>query len=160
MTGIKFRIALICGRDLAAADKTGFSDPYGVIRINDKKYTTKHINQTLNPEWNFHCDITVSSSRAPKAISVTLWDKDTFGRDFMGELMLPFRNIFDRNQGERVGGLPMNFNDPANQAIWFSLNKRSEKDNVKGEVLMKFGFLEDTVRSPTEYSQYFDEITR
>lgn len=64
--------------------------------------------------------------------------------------MLPFRNIFDRNQGERVGGLPMNFNDPANQAIWFSLNKRSEKDNVKGEVLMKFGFLEDTVRSPTE----------
>jgi Ca2+-dependent lipid-binding protein len=118
---------------------------------SEKKWTTKHISQTLNPEWNFHFDISVSPSRAPKHISVTLWDKDTFGRDFMGDLMIPFRNVFDRNQGDAAGGLPMHYNDPANQAIWFSLNKRSEKDNVKGQVMMKFGFIEDSMRSPTEY---------
>ncbi|KAI8578563.1 hypothetical protein K450DRAFT_246362 [Umbelopsis ramanniana AG] len=160
MTGIKFRIALICGRDLAAADKTGFSDPYGVIRVNEKKYTTQYIKQTLNPDWDFHFDISVSPSRAPKHIAVTLWDKDKFGRDFMGELMIPFRNVFDRNQGDSFGGLPMNYNDPANQPSWFSLNKRSEKDNVKGQVMMKFGFVEDVIRSPTEYARYWDEITR
>jgi hypothetical protein len=118
---------------------------------SDKKYTTQYVKQTLNPDWDFHFDINLSPSRAPKHITVTLWDKDTFGRDFMGEIMIPFRNVFDRNQGDAAGGLPMNYKDPANQPIWFILHKRSEKDNVKGQVMMKFGFVEDVIRSPTEY---------
>jgi Ca2+-dependent lipid-binding protein len=124
---------------------------YCACQLSEKKYTTQYIKQTLNPDWDFHFDISVSPSRAPKHIAVTLWDKDKFGRDFMGELMIPFRNVFDRNQGDSFGGLPMNYNDPANQPSWFSLNKRSEKDNVKGQVLMKFGFVEDVIRSPSEY---------
>ncbi|KAF7727298.1 Multiple C2 and transmembrane domain-containing protein 2 [Apophysomyces ossiformis] len=146
MSSLKLRIGIVGARNLAAADKTGFSDPYAVVRINQKKYSTKVIKQTLDPVWNYEFEINIVQGKLPTLVSITVWDKDTFGRDFLGEVTIPFKNVFDRNAGGLSDGVARHYADPANQAAWYTLNKRSEKNNVSGEILVKFGFMESHVR--------------
>jgi hypothetical protein len=99
----------------------------------------------LDPVWDAHFDIKVSPKKTPPAFSFTVWDKDTFGRDFLGEVAIPFKNIFDRNNGGISDGVPRNYKDPENHEAYYLLAKRKENNNVSGEVCLKFGIVEDTV---------------
>lgn len=117
---------------------------------SEKKYSTKVIKQTLDPVWNYEFEIKLQPSKLPSLFNITIWDKDTFGRDFLGEVSIPVKNIFDRNNGGLSDGVPRHYNDPLNQPQWYMLNKRMEKNNVSGEVQIKFGFLEEHVRDPQQ----------
>ncbi|KAI8068005.1 C2 domain-containing protein [Gongronella butleri] len=158
MTKCKLRMGVICGRGLAAADKTGFSDPYAVIRINDKKHTTKVVKQTLDPDWNYEFDISIKAGNVPVLINVTVWDKDRLGRDFLGEINIPFKNVFDRNAGGANDGVARHYADPENHEGWYTLHKRMEKNNVSGEIAIKFGFIEQTVRPCEAYMQFWQSL--
>ncbi|KAI8145029.1 C2 domain-containing protein [Fennellomyces sp. T-0311] len=158
MSNLKLRINVVGARNLAAADKTGFSDPYVVFRVDDKKYTTKVIKQTLDPVWNYEFEIPIGIDKMPRIFNITVWDKDTFGRDFLGEVTIPVKNCFDRNAGGASDGIPRHYNDPHNLAQWFTLNKRTEKSNVSGEVQIKFGFIEQHVRDPQQYIDAWEQL--
>ncbi|KAI8099528.1 C2 domain-containing protein [Halteromyces radiatus] len=155
---LTLRMGVIEARNLAAADKTGFSDPYAVIRINSKKYTTKVVKQTLDPVWNFEFDINMHPGRLPALINITVWDKDTFGRDFLGEVTVPFKNVFDRNAGGSADGVARHYGDSENQSAWYTLNKRTEKNNVSGEISLRFGFMEKVIRPCEEYMAAWDQL--
>jgi hypothetical protein len=99
----------------------------------------------LDPTWDAHFDIKVAPKKTPTLLSFTVWDKDTFGRDFLGEITIPFKNIFDRNNQGVSDGVPRNYMDPNNHEAYYQLYKRSEKDNVSGDLCLKFGILEDHV---------------
>jgi Ca2+-dependent lipid-binding protein len=60
----------------------------------------------LNPEWNFSCDLSLTSDSS--RISVVLWDKDSFKSDFLGQLSIPLVDLF--KPSEKVG-----FNEEGNQ---------------------------------------------
>ena len=36
---------------------TGKSDPYCILRLGAQKFQTKTINNTVNPKWNFFCEV-------------------------------------------------------------------------------------------------------
>ncbi|KAI8078018.1 C2 domain-containing protein [Gilbertella persicaria] len=152
MSEITIRIGVLNAKGLAAADKTGFSDPYVVLRVNHKKYKTKSIKQTLNPVWDAHFDTKMSPKKTPTLLSFTVWDKDTIGRDFLGEVSIPFKNIFDRNNQGISDGIPRNYNDPNNYSAYYQLAKRSEKNNVSGDLCLKFGIVEDYVGDDKRYA--------
>ncbi|GAN07802.1 hypothetical protein MAM1_0176d07306 [Mucor ambiguus] len=156
MSEIIIRIGILNAKNLAAADKTGFSDPYVVMRVNHKKYKTKAIKQTLDPVWDTHFDIKVSPKKTPTLLSFTVWDKDTFGRDFLGEVTIPFKNIFDRNNQGVSDGVPRNYKDPNNYEAYFQLAKRSEKNNVSGDLCLKFGILEDHIGDVKRYADAWE----
>jgi phosphatidylserine decarboxylase len=44
-------VEIMGGRNLAAKDKGGTSDPYCIIKIGDQERRTDIIYKTLNPEW-------------------------------------------------------------------------------------------------------------
>ncbi|CAO3616193.1 unnamed protein product [Cunninghamella blakesleeana] len=155
---LKLRIGVLAAKDLFPADKTGFSDPYAVIRINGKKYTTGVVKQNLNPTWNFEFDISLSHNKIPNLINITVWDKDMIGRDFLGEVSIPFKNIFDRNNGGSIDGCARHYSDPENQSAWYTLNKRMEKNNVSGDISLKFGFHEETIRNCEQYMEAWDTL--
>ncbi|KAL0083360.1 C2 domain-containing protein [Phycomyces blakesleeanus] len=158
MSNLVLRVAIIGARDLAAADRNGSSDPYAVVRINDKKFTTKVVKQTLDPVWDFDFDFPIKLGKVPNGVTITIWDSDTLGRDFLGEITLPFKNIFDRNAGGIADGVPRHFFDPDNKSCWFNLSKRSEKDVVSGDILVKFGFIEDHDRDSKEYVEAWSKL--
>jgi len=91
MTSKYFRIKVIKGRNLAAKDKTGFSDPYLTIFVGSKKRKTKIIYQNLNPEWNEIFDFSDVDEKSK--IDCVLQDWDRVGKDFMGEFTLTGADI-------------------------------------------------------------------
>ncbi|KAI7870791.1 C2 domain-containing protein [Spinellus fusiger] len=124
-----------------------------------KKYKTKVIEQSINPEWDYEFEIPMHSSKLPALFCITVWDKDTFGRDFLGEVTIPFKNIFDRNAGGVSDGVPRHYKDPDNRSSWYGLSKRSEKNNVSGDIQIKFGFMEDHVRDNHQYITAWQSLT-
>lgn len=83
--------------------------------------------KTLNPEWNEQCDFPVNEIRH-LLLDVICWDKDRFGKDYLGEFDLALEEIFVDGHFEQ-------------QPKWFPLkSKRSGKKGAKvsGEVLLQF----------------------
>ncbi|ERN19192.1 C2 and GRAM domain-containing protein At1g03370 isoform X2 [Amborella trichopoda] len=68
-------VALIEGKNLAAVDSTGFSDPYVVFTCNGKTRTSSIKFQTLDPQWNeiFAFD---AMEEPPSVMDVEVFDFD------------------------------------------------------------------------------------
>lgn len=83
--------------------------------------------KTLNPDWNEQCDFPVNDTRH-LLLDVICWDKDRFGKDYLGEFDLALEEIFADGHFEQV-------------PKWFPLKgkRRGKKGaRVSGEVLLQF----------------------
>ncbi|KXN64569.1 C2-domain-containing protein, partial [Conidiobolus coronatus NRRL 28638] len=90
---IRFR--LISGRNLVSRDINGFSDPFVVIKVEGGRVQSGKQMKTLNPEWNEILDLVPDWSRFPTTIKMVCWDWDRFGRDFMGEVKVSMKSLFN-----------------------------------------------------------------
>jgi hypothetical protein len=52
MQEFTLRAFLYAARELPSADKTGFNDPYVVVRVGGQQCNSKILKQTNNPSWN------------------------------------------------------------------------------------------------------------
>ncbi|KAJ6181305.1 hypothetical protein N7519_011766 [Penicillium mononematosum] len=121
------KVSVIRGRNLAAKDRGGTSDPYLVVTLGDARQSTPTIFKTLNPEWNVSFDMPVVGVPLLEAIC---WDHDRFGKDYLGEFDIALEDIFA--DGE--------VNQPPK---WYTLNSKRKtskrKDStVSGEILLQF----------------------
>ncbi|CAN8106180.1 unnamed protein product [Discula destructiva] len=126
-TGLMLSIVILKARNLAAADRGGTSDPYLVLTLGEGKHQTHSVSKTLNPEWNEQCEFPVNDIRH-LLLDAICWDKDRFGKDYLGEFDLALEEIF----------LDGHFEQPPK---WFPLkSKRSVKKGAKvsGEILLQF----------------------
>jgi len=118
------------GRNLAAKDLNGFSDPYCILCLFDRNFKilpgtvrrTKIINKTLNPIYQdekFLFDIPENCT----GFGLECWDHDSLTRDdFMGKIIIDINTI------------------PKNVPLshWFPLHntKKHCKDLISGEILL------------------------
>jgi hypothetical protein len=77
-------------------------------------------------------------------INITLWDKDSIGRDYMGEVNIPLQHLFTRNcpTATHENGLPLDFDDLRNQPVWYNVCSSKEK-LVSGTICIKAGLSDD-----------------
>ncbi|KAK8377710.1 hypothetical protein O3P69_013981 [Scylla paramamosain] len=95
-------LTIIRARDLVAKDLNGYSDPYCVVKVNGEvKYRTRVKKKTLNPEWEE--TLMTHLPKAPDHLSITLWDHDAFGRDFLGSVSLGEEEV----RGMSIGDAPV-----------------------------------------------------
>ncbi|KAF2873595.1 phosphatidylserine decarboxylase-domain-containing protein [Massariosphaeria phaeospora] len=144
------RANVIKGRDLAAKDRSGTSDPYLVLTLGDVKHTTPTINKTLNPEWNTAVDFPIAGVHS-LLLEVCCWDKDRFGKDYMGEFDVIVEDLFQH--GHAVG-----------EAKWYPLESRrsgKKKSIVTGEIQIQFSLADPTDPSatPEQLMQKFSAFT-
>jgi phosphatidylserine decarboxylase len=66
---------------------------YLVLTLGDEKEATSTINKTLNPEWNQTFDMCIVGEQSA-VLSAVCWDKDRFGKDYMGEFEVAMEEIF------------------------------------------------------------------
>ena len=81
-------------------DVNGLSDPYFKLKLKTQKWTSKVIYKTLNPVYNEAMEFIVSPSdllTSGVVIKVECWDKDIVGKEFMGEVDIPLRDIVKRS---------------------------------------------------------------
>ncbi|KAI1823468.1 phosphatidylserine decarboxylase-domain-containing protein [Xylaria intraflava] len=144
--GLVLKIVVLRARNLAAKDRQGTSDPYLQLSCGETKFTTHCIQKTLNPEWNVICTIPIASVDN-LLLDCHCWDKDRFGKDYMGEFDLALEEIFA--------------NDKVEQAPkWYPLkNKKKGKKSgvVSGEVLLQCNLYDSTNKDASD-AQVLDKL--
>lgn len=111
---------------------------YLVLSLGEAKHVTHAVPKTLNPEWNEHCQLPINGV-SNLLLDVICWDKDRFGKDYLGEFDLALEEIFANEKTEQ-------------EPRWFSLrSKRPGKKTslVSGEVLLQFRLLDTTNKDAT-----------
>ncbi|KAF3037208.1 hypothetical protein E8E12_003859 [Didymella heteroderae] len=131
--GLVLRANVIKGRNLAAKDRNGTSDPYLVVSLGDAKQATPTINKTLNPEWNTTLEMPVVDEQS-LLLEATCWDKDRFGKDYMGEFDVIVEDVFQHGH-------------PVAEPQWFPLESRrggKKKSHVSGEIQIQFTLVDQS----------------
>uniref|UniRef100_A0A8D0L305 Extended synaptotagmin 1 n=1 Tax=Sphenodon punctatus TaxID=8508 RepID=A0A8D0L305_SPHPU len=83
------RVHLLAARDLQSKDKyvkgliEGKSDPYAIVRVGTQVFTSRVINENLNPTWNETYEFVVHEVPGQE-LEVELFDKDPDQDDFLG----------------------------------------------------------------------------
>ena len=142
-------------RNLAAKDRNGTSDPvsiptfivwhkrglllieglqYLVLTLGDSKNATQSVPKTLNPEWNVTIQMPVSGVNS-LLLDCVCWDKDRFGKDYLGEFDLALEEIFASDATEL-------------EPKWYPLKSKrpggKKSGNVSGEVQLQFTLLDSS----------------
>ncbi|XP_043212345.1 extended synaptotagmin-2-like [Amphibalanus amphitrite] len=93
------RVRLIEGRDLMKKDRNVFgqgrSDPYALIYIGSKQFKTKYIQDTVDPVWNYVCEVSLMRPDGLRA-RIDLWDWDASSLDkddFLGRCSLDVAEV-------------------------------------------------------------------
>ncbi|KAJ5155082.1 Phosphatidylserine decarboxylase-related protein [Penicillium coprophilum] len=143
------KVSVIRGRNLAAKDRGGTSDPYLVVTLGDARQSTPTIFKTLNPEWNVSFDMPVVGVPLLEAIC---WDHDRFGKDYLGEFDIALEDIFVDGQVNQ-------------QPKWYTLNSKrktsKKKDStVSGEILLQFSLADpaNPTATPPEIYRKFKKL--
>jgi hypothetical protein len=100
---------------------------YLVLTLGDARQATSTINRTLNPEWNQSIELPIAGVQSA-VLEAVCWDKDRFGKDYMGEFEIILEDLFADGAIER---------DPK----WFPLtSKRTGKKSsvVTGAIQLQF----------------------
>lgn len=67
------------------------------MTLSDARQSTPTINKTLNPEWNVSFDLPIIGPQS-LLLEATCWDKDRFGKDYLGEFDVALEDIFANGQ--------------------------------------------------------------
>ena len=94
----ELRTFLFCARDLPAADKTGTSDPFVILRVCGQKVESAIKKKTNNPNWNEVHSKTIELPRDNKKLSPNLFfnvfDWDQLGSNtLMGRAIIAVHEI-------------------------------------------------------------------
>lgn len=111
---------------------------YLVLTCGDSRAVTHTVPKTLNPEWNVIEEVPVNSYHS-LLLGVTCWDKDRFGKDYLGEFDIILEDVFANQK-------------TAQEPQWYPLkSKRPGKKTgvVSGEVLLQFTLFDSTNKAAT-----------
>ena len=68
-----------------------------MVTLGDAKESTPAISKTLNPEWNVSFDLPIVGQQS-SLLECVCWDKDRFGKDYLGEFDVALEDIFANDQ--------------------------------------------------------------
>ncbi|KAL4897367.1 phosphatidylserine decarboxylase-domain-containing protein [Aspergillus ambiguus] len=137
------KVSVLRGRNLAAKDRGGTSDPYLIVTLGDARQSTPTILKSLNPEWNVTFEMPVVGVPLLECIC---WDHDRFGKDYLGEFDIPLEDIFSEGEAHQ-------------EAKWYTLKSKrkptKKKDsNISGEILMQFSLIDTANPSAAPIETY------
>lgn len=72
-----------CRADMHLPRPTGKSNPYCEISLGSQTYTTRTLQDTLSPKWNFTCQFFLKDLHQD-VLCLTVFDRDQFSPDGKG----------------------------------------------------------------------------
>jgi phosphatidylserine decarboxylase len=97
------------------------------LNCGENKFVSHCVPKTLNPEWNVVATFPITGIDN-LLLEAICWDKDRFGKDYLGEFDLALEEIFNSDRNEQ-------------EPRWYPLKSKrtGSKDSVvSGEVLLQF----------------------
>ncbi|EHB15999.1 Intersectin-2 [Heterocephalus glaber] len=97
----RLMVHVIEATELKACKPNGKSNPYCEVSMGSQSYTTRTLQDTLNPKWNFNCQFFVKDLYQD-VLCLTMFDRDQFSPDdFLGRTEVPLAKI--RTEQESKG---------------------------------------------------------
>ncbi|XP_060267897.1 intersectin-2 isoform X3 [Ovis aries] len=97
----RLMVHVIEATELKACKPNGKSNPYCEISMGSQSYTTRTLQDTLNPKWNFNCQFFIKDLYQD-VLCLTMFDRDQFSPDdFLGRTEVPVAKI--RTEQESKG---------------------------------------------------------
>ncbi|XP_014402164.1 PREDICTED: intersectin-2 isoform X2 [Myotis brandtii] len=97
----RLMVHVIEATELKACKPNGKSNPYCEISMGSQSYTTRTLQDTLNPKWNFNCQFFIKDLHQD-VLCLTMFDRDQFSPDdFLGRTEIPVAKI--RTEQESKG---------------------------------------------------------
>merc|ERR1712037_822921 len=82
-----FHLYIHKARNLENKDILGKSDPYIHVRFGSKEARSSTVDNTLNPEWQFHTEF-VTDDTSPSSVEIKIFDDDFGKSEPLGKLTL------------------------------------------------------------------------
>ncbi|KAF8518218.1 phosphatidylserine decarboxylase-domain-containing protein [Gautieria morchelliformis] len=156
---VLLRVQIISGKDLLAKDRNGVSDPFVVVSFSRQRNQTPALKRTINPAWEpkdatFDFPIYLSLVGALGVLELVLWDKDTFKKEYLGEVALSLEDWFK-------DGTSVSFDDPRNEPFWTTVVSTKPSTPSAGFIQIKLGFVppKDGCQT-TAYDNLYAEFLR
>ena len=67
------------------------------MSLGDARESTPTISKTLNPEWHVTFDLPIVGVNG-LLLEAVCWDRDRFGKDYLGEIDVAIEDIFTNGQ--------------------------------------------------------------
>lgn len=71
-----------------------------VLSLGEAREATSTIYRTLNPEWNQTLELPIVGLQSA-ILDAVCWDKDRFGKDYMGEFQIELEDLFSDGKVEQ-----------------------------------------------------------
>ena len=168
-SGLSLQVKILKGRNLAAKDDNGLSDPYCMLQLGTVIKRTKVVKESLNPTWN--AEFTFSGSKCEPITSLTilrlaLYDEDRLSDDaFLGDVIIPvgYLTAADEKPHWRTIGVRPGSDEYVSGEVFLSITKQGDesspaapagssakKQKGKAEEDDKFGLLPQYIIDPDE----------
>ncbi|KAM9067136.1 intersectin-2 isoform 7-T8 [Sarcophilus harrisii] len=97
----RLMVHVIEASELKACKANGKSNPYCEVSLGSQSFTTRTLQDTLSPKWNFNCQFFIRDLYQD-VLCLTLFDRDQFSPDdFLGRTEIPVAKI--RTEQESKG---------------------------------------------------------
>ncbi|XP_018325864.1 extended synaptotagmin-2 isoform X2 [Agrilus planipennis] len=98
------RVHVVEAKDLMKKDVSllgkGKSDPYAVITVGAQEFKTKTIPNTVDPKWDYWCELTVMESDGQQ-LYLHVWDfDDTSDNEGLGRAVIDLENVVKKGQDD------------------------------------------------------------
>ena len=90
-------VEILQARQIRALDKGKYSDPFCVLKFGRRKMKTTVQKKTLQPEWREEFVFDGSIFEQP-TMSLTMFDKDKFTSEFLGQVEISLVSLSDGNE--------------------------------------------------------------
>ena len=71
-----------------------------MVQLGDTRQSTPTISKCLNPEWNVTFDLPIDGLHCV-LLEAVCWDRDRFGKDYLGEFDVAVEDIFKNGQTDQ-----------------------------------------------------------
>ncbi|XP_067344723.1 intersectin-2b isoform X2 [Channa argus] len=86
-------VTILEATELKAAKPNGKSNPYCEVTMGPQIFTSRTLNDTLNPKWNFNCQFHIKDLYQD-VLCITIFERDQFSPDdFLGRTEVPVATI-------------------------------------------------------------------
>merc|ERR1712013_656964 len=94
------KVIVFKGSELVNKDMIGKSDPFLKIKFGDQELKSPKVRNSLEPEWNFSANLTISSDQENIDVVIEVYDDDFGKENFIGSYNLPLKQAVEDTDKE------------------------------------------------------------
>ncbi|XP_061735340.1 intersectin-2-like isoform X2 [Nerophis ophidion] len=89
----RLNVTILEASELKAVKSNGKVNPYCEVTMGAQVFTSRTLNDTVNPKWNFNCQFNIRDIHQ-NMLSITIFERDQFAPDeFLGGVEVPVATI-------------------------------------------------------------------